>query len=767
MEHTFIHDLGLVTLVAALVSLVFHKLKMPVFLGYIVAGILLGPNFYGKPLIEGATVQELKELGVIFLMFYIGLEFDLRRLREIMAPAFIAVFLQTLTLIFVGLQLAPMLQWQPLEGVFLGSLLAISSSMVTVSMLQDMNRLRMPHGQMAVGILVLEDILAILLLVLLSGMGVSGRFDWGSAWKITFFIGVFVVVVFYVGRLVAPWFLNLLNRIGSMELITLSIVGMVLGVSLLAEEAQFSVALGAFLAGSILSQSALADEIEHSTEALRNIFCSVFFVSVGMLIDPPLLLANWKIILLLAVLVVLIKIGTCWLGLFLGGQRSGTAFRASVAKSQIGEFSFIIAGLGMSMGVTGSSLMTIAVGVSVLSSLGSLVLALRSDKIYNWFETRTPEPVVQLGKFYGNFLDTTRQRLGRSQALKLIKRPLLQILFQFFLVNGFILGAYFVTSHLLKQNPEANPWMLAGIWTLSALISLPFLIAIVRNLNVVLILLTEAAIAGRAPADFLKGRVRNTFQSAVLALVVIPVAGLYLSAIAQFLPGGWALGAFVILVLAVGFVFWRRMVRLNSQLEYIFMQSFNQQSVDYSAARREAALLDISQKYPWPVDVMEVEVKPGTEPCGQRIIHLDLRAKTGATIVGISREGHIEYDPGPQFLIFPGDRIFLFGSMTQNKEAARLLRQPRETAQPQTPPSFRVEKLYLDRENPLTGETLAGSNLRQDHSITVLGIQRGERRITAPSPEEILQPGDVLYVVGNPESIQKFRESCDKAAEAH
>ncbi|MEM8550202.1 MAG: cation:proton antiporter, partial [Verrucomicrobiota bacterium] len=712
------------------------------------------------------TIRELSELGVVFLMFYIGLEFDLRRLRRVMGPAVLAVCLQTVVLLFLGAQIAPILGWTPVQGIFLGSLLAVSSSMVTLAVLKDLNRLDKPHAQLAVGVLILEDILAVTLLVVLSGVAASGVVNLGAVAKVTFLIAVFVVVTYYVGKLIAPWFLNMLNRVGSIELITLSVVALMLGVSMLAINLHFSEALGAFLAGSVLSQTPLADRIEKATEPLRNIFCAVFFVAIGMLIEPLQLLDNWKLIVALSILVVVIKVLTVWVGFFLAGQNTDTSFRAAVCKAQIGEFSFIIATMAERAGVmgnTGQSLVAIAVGVALLSTGMALGLTVKADPIYERIARFMPSAFCTLGRFYVNLFDDVRAKLGGSQFLKLVQRPALQIIYTFLLVNGIILAAYLLTEYL-KANPDIDTiesWILPVVWSVTALACLPFLSGILRNTNAIIFILTDTLFTNKTEQQYFRGRLRNIFNTFLLVLLIVLVGGVYMAATAQYLPSGAALGGFFLMLLIAGFIFWNRIVNIQSKLELLFMESFNKRAESEEPERRRQALEEITRQYPWPINIREVLVKIGTDACGKRIRDLDIRTEANASIIALSRAGQVQYDPGPDTVIFPLDHLYLFGSEAETSAAEALLqaeRQEPESCETDGMPTFNIEPIYLDRDSEVTDNTIAGANLRKAYGVTVLGIQRGEERITSPHPEEIMQPGDVLYVIGDKDGIKRLQE---------
>lgn len=761
---SLITELGIMIACAAVITLVVQRFKLPIFLSYTLTGILLNPNVSSySPIHDLGTVKALSELGVIFLMFYIGMEFDVRRLRPVFAPAVLAVIIQTTLLIFLGIQAAPILGWTTIDGFFLGALLAISSSMVTVTVLKNFNLLKHSYAQLAIGVLILEDILAVLLLVLLSGVAVTGYFEWENAWWVTFLIGVFVIPIYLLGKVVAPPLLKRINRIGSTELLTLFSVGLVLIVSVLAAKFNFSVALGAFLAGSILSQSSLCKEIEKATEPLRNLFCAVFFISVGLLIKPKLMLDQWEAALLIAGLVIVFKIVSCWIGFSLAGQDPATGFKAALAKSQIGEFGLIIAGLGQTLGVTHSGLMSLAVSITLLTIIVTPLLVSHSDRIYHLITQRTPKTFKTLGRFYLNFLDTVRVRIGTMVFLRLIRRPALQTLAYFFLLNGIILLASLIASYIengIAIHHNYRPWLQSSFWFLTALLCLPFLIAVIRNLNAIIMIVSEAALGTSATQQFLKGRVKNIFYTFIFCLILILVGGIFLSAAAPYLTSGLALIVFLILSSGAGIIFWRKMIYLNSRLEYLFMESFNRNIGFQEAQRNENALHEICKKYPWSINVVEIKLNEDSIASGRRIMDLKIREQTGTSIIAIGREQQVFYDPSPETPLFPGDRLFILGSKAQIHQAQTLLTTRSTQSKEQTRhTTFQIEPLYLDRESPFVGETLAGSQLRSQHRINVLGIQRGENRITSPSPDEILKPGDVLYVVGNREAIRTFQSN--------
>ena len=762
---TLIKDLAILIVAAGVVTLIFHLLRLPLLIGYLVAGFLVGPHFplFGAGFIENShIINQLSELGVVFLMFYMGMEFDLRKLKVVFTPAVVAVGLQSIMALFLGLMTAPFMGWSQMDGLFLGGLLAISSSMVTIEVLRSQGNLKRNYAQLAIGFLILEDILAVLLLVILTGVGVTGRFNWVELWQVSFLVGVFVVVIYFVGKLLARQLLRLLEIVGSVELITLAMVGLVLGVGELAVQFHFEIALGAFLAGSLVSQSSLIPEIKRSTEPFRHLFTAVFFATVGMLVNLQLLLERWLPIVVVSFFVIVGKGIACWFGVFLTGKSSRMGFRASVSKAQIGEFSFIIVALGQKLGVTDPGLTAFAVGVALVTILISPIISGKADFLYEFFEKRMPTAFTQMGRFYHNLLEIVSRRFNKIMLFKLIQRPLLQVLAYFFLFNGVIL-----LSSLLARKVEGiaalSPyllWIQIGIWLLGALLCLPFLIAIIRHIDVMILLLSEAIFSSdREALSYVKRRMRNIFHTVCFGFVSIGFSIFYLAAAAQYFPSGVVLGAFVVSVVGVGIFFWRRIVHLNSRLEFLFIETFNQQQHSEEEKRKEEVLRKISEKYPWPVSVMEVTVEDKSMVAWKKISEINLRNQTGVSIIGISRGSHTLYDPSPEIPLFPGDHIVFLGTKEQNEKAKVVLsKRGSEVAPLQPSQGLEISQIYLERDCSIVGESLAGADLRKDYGINVVGIQRGEEQITTPASEEILQAEDILLVTGFANKIEKFRE---------
>jgi len=769
LEHgSIIIDLSIVIVCAAVVTVLFRALHLPVLLGYLLSGLLVGPNFLPQsPVKDLSTIQDLSELGVAFLMFYIGLEFDLKKLQRTLGPALLAVILQTIGMVCVGILTAHLLGWSHINGLFIGCLLAISSTMVTLPILRAQDALKANFAQVAIGMLILEDILAILVLVILTGVGVTGRFELEGAWKAVFFVGVFIVFVYFTGKLAAPRLLRLLRKFANPEMITVVSVALILGVGELAEHFHFSIALGAFLAGSILSQSELAHEIEDAIEPLRDLFTAVFFVTVGMRIEPDLLGHYWLSILILTLVVVVGKTLIVWIGLFLSGEKPRTAFKAAVCKAQIGEFSFVIAALGLKYEMTEPGIMSLAVGVALGSILVVPALSNNAGNVFDSIAKYTPAFLKQMGLFYNRIFLSVKGKIERSAFLKLMKKPLIQILGYFLLFNGVLIIAYLSVNYVRHLSFLADfvLWVQAGIWILAALISLPFLIAIIKNLEVIVLLITESVFTLKGSRFLNRGNMRNIINTSILCITVIFFGGIYLSAASSFLPKGVALYAFIGLVIVFSFFFWRHIVRVNSRLEQLFIQSITHELKLTNEERREKMLKAIAQKHPWGIDLYDVEIKDDAIVCGKQVREINLRGLTGVTIVGISRENFTVYDPGPDIPLFPGDHLILLGDKEQIQNARDLLSKKTEDKSIVSTGKFEIDTVYLPSESPIIGSTLADADIRRTYKISVIGIQRGTKKILSPGPDEIFKGRDILIIVGSNKAIKSFKEQMETGHE--
>jgi CPA2 family monovalent cation:H+ antiporter-2 len=762
----WIDDFGLVLAAAGVAVAIFHRLRLPVIFGYILAGLLIGPNLFPSPLIQdSAAIRQISELGVIFLLFFIGMEFDLKRLQRVLGPAFFALLLQTLFMLYMAQVLAGFLGWNPTSTVFFGSLLAISSSMVTVRVLRSSKRMQDASAQFTIGILILEDVLAVILLVILTGVAVTQTFDWDAAWLVTFLMGIFVVMVFVIGRALVPRLIGAVcGERDEPEVIALMSVGLVMGVSILAFRLNFSPALGAFIAGTMLSQTQVAQRVENINRSLHDVFSAVFFVSIGMQMNPVLLADNILWILLISLMVIFGKILSCWAGLCLAGQSGRTAFMAAVPKAQIGEFSFIIAGLGASLGVMGPELTGIAFGVALLTIVLTPPSTALSERAFTGILRLIPNGLQTFFETYQKFFEGLAVGLGRNLVLKLIRRPVIQIVTYFFVINGIFITASFGDSRFFAL---ADTWPLDWAWKLIywlvvGLVLSPFLIALVRNLNAIAYILSDALFSGRSTRPIYQNRLRQMLSATILGAFLFAVGLVFLLVAAPYLPNTAIAGAAFLIVAAAVVLLQGRLIRVNSQMEVLFVESFKAEVANKEEERRAEILSMIQEQAPWPLEIVDLTLPQHAAWAGKRISDLNLRAKYGVNILAIGRGYSVHYDPSPEAVVFSGARLVLTGThedLERVRTAMQAQVRPEDRPLP-GPSQFRLEQVYVTPGTELDGETLAGAKVRQRFGVTVIGVLRGNERISNPPPDFLIGAGDVLMIAGLPQKIEAFAESC-------
>jgi CPA2 family monovalent cation:H+ antiporter-2 len=759
-EITLIQDLAILTATAGTAGIVAHYLRIPLLLSYILSGMLIGPHCPFFPSIrDTGTIKELSELGVVLLMFYIGLEFNLEKLSRAIGPSFLAIVFQTVAMLFLGQMLAPLLGFGGVGGLFLGGLLCVSSTMIAVSMIRSKNAMDRNYAQLAIGMLILDDMVAILMLVVLSGIGLTGYFQWEAVGKVTFLVGIFVAMVFFIGRLLAARIARVLDRIGSSELLIVMSIGFLLVIVNLAARLHFSSELGAFLAGSVLSQSVIAEKIEHMSEPIRYIFCSAFLVSIGMLIEPSYLAEHWFLILCMTGLILFTMVSVCWFGLFLSGEESKSAFFAAICKSQIGEFSFIIASLGMSYGVADSRLMSLAVSISIGSILLSTLLNQHSEEVYQKISQKIPRSVRSLGEFYQRLRQRAQTEFRRNELLQLLKKPLLQTGLMFLLLVGSLGVSSYLSNRIHQKSfplfqEHLGLWSL-GLWTLAACISMPVFAGIVRNLRQIISLLFQRLTA-EITLNERGQRVRRALESFVSGLALLLFGGAFLATASPYLPGGLSLLVFLALCSILCAFAWKQLLQINNRMEVLFLKSFNQELKHQEATERQKILEKIQKRHPWEVEMETFTLPRSSAHIGESIRELEIRRLTGVSIVAITRSGYTSYQLDPQDILFPNDQLLLLGEKRQIEAAKALLSQRESTAPRRSGESLELEHLLVDAQHPFVGKTIGDTQLREQHGINIVGIQRRGSHIVTPDVSTPLESNDILLLAGPKSVLEKM-----------
>ncbi|MDA7520760.1 cation:proton antiporter [bacterium] len=655
-EVSFLQDLAVVMIAAGIVTVLFQRLKQPVVLGYIVAGILIGPHLF--KLVSGEdAIESLAELGMVFLMFSLGLEFNLRKLRRVAATALVAAPLAILLMVFVGYQVGQLMDWSSVSSLFLGAILSIASTSVIVKVLREMKRDREPFAELIYGILIVEDLLGVVMIVLLTGIASTGDLGLQSMAASTGKLLVFLVTVLVVGLLLVPRLLNFVARFESNERLLVAVLGLCFGTALVAAKLGFSVALGAFLVGAVMAESKQSRRIESLVEPVRDLFTAVFFVAIGLLVDPELLWQHIVPIVGISLVVMIGQIAGNTFGTVVAGHDFRTAVRVGTGLSQIGEFSFVIATLGLTMGVTDPSLYPIVVGVALVTTLFTPLWIHNADRLADVLLRAAPKPLAGYLSLYKDWVERFKGGQWNSLAWKLSRKWLLQMAINMALVAGVILGA----AYLARLE---SAWLRTVFWVAALVLSLPMLIANLRKLQALGMLISEATIRRESAGQ------RTQLLRAVVANVclVAGTAGMILSVLllsSALLPPLGVMLALAVVLAGVAWLQWRFLVRVYARAQIALKVTFEAnelgqakiEAADLPAGLLEAAHLD------------SVRLAKGSPVIDQRIGELDLRANTGVSIVGIERDGERIVNPGPEETLLEGDRLLLLGEDTQLPKA--------------------------------------------------------------------------------------------------
>ena len=495
---TFLQDLAIVMSVAALATILFRQLKQPVVLGYILAGLVIGPHTPPFALIaDEHAIETLAELGIIFLMFALGLEFSLRKLKKVGATAFIAASLEILLMILAGYALGRAFGWNQMDSIFLGAILSISSTTIIIKALEGLGKTREHFASLIFGILIVEDILAIVMIALLSGFARTGELEAQTVGLTILSLGSFLGILLVAGLIIVPRLLNYVARFKSDEMLLITVVGLCFGISIVTVKLGYSVALGAFLIGAIIAEARQIYKIETLMHPVRDLFSAVFFVSIGMLINPALLAKYTLPILAITIVVVLGKVFSCALGSFVAGNDMRTSLRVGMGLAQIGEFSFIIASLGLSLKVTSDFIYPIAVAVSSLTTLLTPYLIKSSDGLVEWFDRIAPRPLLQAIDAYSQRVGNLGEQIGARSERRILGKLGGQIALNLLIIAGIFIAAVFLHRRIVIWWPEfpgGEDGTKAATWLAALLVSFPLLVAVWRKLEAGAMLIAETSV---------------------------------------------------------------------------------------------------------------------------------------------------------------------------------------------------------------------------------------------------------------------------------
>jgi CPA2 family monovalent cation:H+ antiporter-2 len=568
-EIGFLRDLAMVMIVAGATTVLFQRLRQPVLLGYILAGVLIGPHTPGVLVGDQRTTDDISNLGVVLLMFTLGLEFSVRKLREVGMGVLMVAVIEVGLMLWIGTGLGELMGWNSMDALFLGALISLSSTMVATRTLAEGGLRHLPFAQRVVGILVAEDVLAIVILTVLSAVAMGGAMQAGTALAVVGQVGLFVVAGMILGLLLLPRLIDYVAGFGRDETLLVSALGVCFGASLFAASLGFSVALGSFLAGAVMAEARNAHRVMRLVEPLRDMFAALFFVSIGLKIDPTLLWQYALPALGIAVVVMVGKTLAVGMGMVAVGQEVRSSIRTGLSMAQIGEFSFVIAALGASLGVVSDFIYPIAVAVSVVCMAASPYLVGHANGVVDGMRRVAPGPLRLLLASYSGWLGSLKPVEQNAMIAAMLRRLFWHIGVNVVLVvTLFVIGAY-VNAHnwawfsAMGVNREMRHSL---IFAAALFCSLPMLIAIYRKAEALGMLLAELGIREHFAGGYTHA-MRNVLAR-LIPLGTLLALGLLVSVLGSAIlpPRGVAIVLLVAGVL-LAVVLWRALVKMHARLQ--------------------------------------------------------------------------------------------------------------------------------------------------------------------------------------------------------
>lgn len=677
----FLRDLAVVMIMAGVVTVLFRRFRQPVVLGYILAGVLIGPNVLPSPLITSqASVQTLAELGVVFLLFHIGLEFNFRKIRRIGSTAFIVAPLETGVMFFFGYTIGRIFDWQAMDCVYLGAIMMISSTTIIAKTLAEQSQSHEKFAEVIFGILIAEDIIAIILIAILSGVATTGELQIGSALTVITRLILFLVAIIVLGLLVVPRVMNAIGRLKSDETLLVAVLGICFGLALLAEELKFSVGLGAFVAGALISESDETHRVERIMGPVRDMFSAVFFVAIGLLIDPLVIREHALPVAVITTAIITGKILACSFGSFVAGYDRAVAIRAGLGLSQIGEFSFIIAALGVSLGATSHFLYPVAVTVSAITSFTTPYLIRFSDRIVALHDRMASPTLKAYQSDYTNWIQRVWHQREMSAVQKMVRRIVIQIGINVALIGAVYLGAIYLSRvevPLFEKLPGWTGGPNTALWMAATIINVPIMIAALRKLEALAMLISEIAIpSGTAPRQKLSSR-------AILANTIlftgITFFGVFILIFSSaLLPPLKVLLTLVILTVTMGVLLKAFFIRIYAKAQTAIRDTLSREIQQHPAT---AAPVRELPSLLHDVELVTAHVIEGCEAAGRSIGELEIRSRLGATVAIIRRNERKIVNPNAAQILLPGDELLILADDDRVHEASAIFQPP-----PASPP---------------------------------------------------------------------------------
>lgn len=744
---SLIVDLALILVVAGVTTLIFKKLKQPLVLGYVVAGFLVSPHMpYTMSVADQANIHTWADIGVIFLLFSLGLDFSFKKILKMGISPIIATVTIIFCMMMLGIVTGHIFHWSKMDCIFLGGMLAMSSTTIIYKAFDDLGLRQQKFAGLVMSVLILEDILAIVMMVMLSAIASGNDPNGGQMLQSIIKIAFFLILWFVVGIFAIPWFLRSTRKLINNETLLIVSLGLCCAMAVLSSKVGFSSAFGAFVMGSILAETIEAEKIIRLVEPVKNLFGAIFFVSVGMLVDPKILVEYSLPIL---VLVLTILLGQAFFGTFafmISGQSLKSAMQCGFSMAQIGEFSFIIASLGLSLGVIGDFLYPVVVAVSVITTFLTPYMIKVSVPAYNYLESKLPKKWIRRL----NHMTLAHPDTGEKNKWNTLLTAMTINTVVYSILSASVIALMFTIFHpfLGKTFPH---W--EGKWYFNALTGLitvvlisPFLRAIIAKKN-----------HSKEAQELWSENRMNRPLLIFTILVRVAIASAFIFYICSYLTRFTnALMITIAIAVVILILMSRAMKHRSIQLERMFIQNLRSRDIEAQVRGHKRPLYE-GHLLDRDIHISDVEVPEDTTWAGKTLRELRLRQRFGVHVSSILR-GRLRINiPSGKTIIFPGDKIQAIGSDDQLTNLSNALQREVQQDDPDIEKrEMKLRQLIINSNSPLIGKTLKNSGIRDNFSCMVVGFEEGKENLSQPDPDHLFVKGDVIWVVGEEESIKKL-----------
>lgn len=749
-------DLALILMCAGLTTLIFKRLKQPLVLGYIVAGFIASPHMPYTPSVQDTNDIKLwADIGVIFLLFALGLEFSFKKLMKVGGTAIIAACSVILVMIVLGVLVGMSFGWDRMDCIYLGGMLAMSSTTIIYKAFDDMGLRQQRFAGLVLSVLILEDILAIVLMVMLSTLAVSQNFEGMEMVQSVVKLVFFLVLWFVVGIYIIPTFLKRVRKWMSAETLLVVAVGMCFLMVVLAAEAGFSAAFGAFMMGSILAETVEAESIEKLVAPVKDLFGAIFFVSVGMMVDPAMIV-EYKIPIIVITLTILLGQSILGSGSFvLAGQPLKVAMQCGFSLTQIGEFAFIIASLGVSLNVTSDFLYPIVVAVSVITTFTTPYMIRLSVPAYNWASKRIPSKWMGLLEHYSIHSHTTvNQENNWRKFLKAVFRMML--VYCIVTVATIAICTQFITPFLLAWLPRQWGDLVGMVITILAIS--PFLRAIMvkKNHSVEFQALWRDNRFNRAP-----------LVSIILLRIVLAVC-FVMYVISAYYHASVALAGGAAIVLVLLMIYSRWLKKHSIVMERTFMQNLNLRD-RYEEYRGEKQPEYVGHLLSHDLHLSDFDIPADCAWAGQTLKELNMGRVYGVHVASILRGSRRINIPGGDERIYPNDRLQVIGTdeqlATLGKAMSRLEEETKDNEQQNWEhQEMRLKQFIIDADSPFLDKSIRHSGIRNQYNCLIVGIEKADGTLMSPDADEVLHQGEVIWVVGEEKDVAHLLDKTKEKA---